>query len=67
MVMAVRRLVATEGSVRAAKLLGVSQGALTRLRGGAVPVRPGTLVLAAKSLSELAPPPPAPAIPAVRP
>jgi hypothetical protein len=54
LVRAVRDIVTREGSVRAAQLLGVSQGALTHLR-GSLPVRRGTLLLAAKSISELAP------------
>jgi hypothetical protein len=55
MIMAVRRLVATEGSVRAAKLLRISQNSCVRLRGG-VAVRLGTLEVAAKSLADLTPP-----------
>jgi hypothetical protein len=56
--MAARRLVAAEGTVRAARLLNVSASTLDKIRGG-LRVRKGSLLLVAKSLSELAPPAPA--------
>ncbi len=53
-VRAVRELVEREGTVRTAKLLGVSEASLTRIR-GSLGVRAGTLALAAQKLADLAP------------
>ena len=53
-VAAVRRLVAREGSIRTAQLLGVGRDVVTRLR-GSLPVRRGSLVIAAQALAAIDP------------